>query len=509
MKPIKAGDPISARWLNQLAQSAGVESSPGWGGGLTSSSEGGIALAQFNPAQWFHAEEDFASHEDVYRGGCKAWWYHPADNEYAVRGSAVVVYSHNDDVSDGDVFPALFNVQSGRWEKIAGGGSGSDGGGGSNLVAGTCCSEVYARGSVLIGEDEWATDYTISFIGGDSNNFAGGGLPIPASVVVTNQGSYWESDEIDVTCGEDGTDTYIVTMTPTGHAPGECIIEVTMVTGGGYEGSSACCLSAEGGWSWRFVNCCIFDPLAGWKMDRDVSGFAGRECEVGPCAVCVNPDVKLCGGEENIPGEPLFAGPQWTGSPTLYTFTTPDLSGAFDHDDSPGLIYHVSSGGTPGWGMPTGELSPLWGQVVPVESPCQSPFGYDEWTHSEEEFTIPVVNAPHATSFTDIEFTFVVYVVFRIGRGLGEEDENGDYPVMCTYRLVSIGPGNRNIEIRARYEGNFSIEELKSPVTLNINNTFSFASFYDGWESHPTYGGDGRTVHGVTIPETLVVSPAV
>lgn len=109
--PIKTGQPITADFLNRLRKS---ESSIGWGSGETS----GANIAQPG-VQWFQAQEAFTSHEDVYRGDSKLWWRNPADNEYAVHGTAIKVYSHFDGIDTDDIIPASFNFQSGRWEVVS------------------------------------------------------------------------------------------------------------------------------------------------------------------------------------------------------------------------------------------------------------------------------------------------------------------------------------------------------------------------------------------------------
>lgn len=156
---------------------------------------------------------------------------------------------------------------------------GSSGGGG--LATNNCCNTIYLAGSVDLDGLEWATDYTITLAS-----------PI-GTVTVTDQGSgTWESDVVEVTCTVDEvtvTDEYTVTMTATGNAPGEVIVTVALTSGGGYGGAAGCCDTTEGGFAWKYVNCCIVDPLAGWSMTRDPSGFSGRECEIGGCEICVTP----------------------------------------------------------------------------------------------------------------------------------------------------------------------------------------------------------------------------
>lgn len=167
-----------------------------------------------------------------------------------------------------------------RWQKRkAPATTGGSGGGG--LATNNCCGTIYQAGSVDLDGLEWATDYTITLA-----------API-GTVTVTDQGSgTWESDAIDVTCTVDEvtvTDEYTVTMTATGNAPGEVIVTVALTSGGGYGGAAGCCETTESGFAWKYVNCCIVDPLAGWSMTRDPSGFSGKECEIGGCEICVTP----------------------------------------------------------------------------------------------------------------------------------------------------------------------------------------------------------------------------
>lgn len=181
-----------------------------------------------------------------------------------------------------------------RWQKRKAPTStgGSTGGGG--LATNNCCGTIYQAGSVDLDGLEWATDYTITLAS-----------PI-GTVTVTDQGSgTWESDVVEVTCTVDEvtvTDEYTVTMTATGNAPGEVIVTVALTSGGGYGGAAGCCETTEAGFAWKYVNCCIVDPLAGWSMTRDPSGFSGQECEIGGCEICVTPTLgtrsaSTCGGD--------------------------------------------------------------------------------------------------------------------------------------------------------------------------------------------------------------------
>ena len=185
--------------------------------------------------------------------------------------------------------PVLYDPGEDTGERIAivrlsgGGGSASDGGssGGGGLATNNCCDTIYQAGSVDLDGLEWATDYTITLAS-----------PI-GTVTVTDQGSgTWESDVVEVTCTVDEvtvTDEYTVTMTATGNAPGEVIVTVALTLGGGYGGAAGCCETTEGGFAWKYTNCCIVDPLAGWSMTRDPSGFSGKECQIGGCEICVTP----------------------------------------------------------------------------------------------------------------------------------------------------------------------------------------------------------------------------
>jgi len=144
---IKRGDVIRADWLNRLIR---IEQALGWGSGQRT---GG----NIDPAgvQFYKAQEDFASFEDVYRGDAKLWWYKPNENEYAVHSDAIKVYSHNNDVLNGDVFAATFNPQSGRWEKIGGG---------------CACQEIHrfttngpTSGTFSVTYNVSGTDYTLTW----------------------------------------------------------------------------------------------------------------------------------------------------------------------------------------------------------------------------------------------------------------------------------------------------------------------------------------------------------
>lgn len=120
--PQKKGQIIKASTLESFEMRLRMlEHRNGTGSGLR---EGGIV----EPAgvQFYKAIENFESFEDVYRGDAKLWWYKPNDNEYAVHADEITVYSHNDDVQQDDVFAAVFNRQSGRWEKVGGSGVACD-----------------------------------------------------------------------------------------------------------------------------------------------------------------------------------------------------------------------------------------------------------------------------------------------------------------------------------------------------------------------------------------------
>lgn len=154
-----------------------------------------------------------------------------------------------------------------------GGGGGTGGGGGSSTTTTTpCCSVVNARGSVDLLDLEWATDYDVAC--GDLG-----------TIVVTHQDGYWESDDIEVVC-EEGTDIYKLTMTPSGVGAGQIELVLEFVSGGGYGGDPACCSEPL---AWRYVNYHLVDPLAQIPFTRDPTGFAGRQCDPGPCHTCAMP----------------------------------------------------------------------------------------------------------------------------------------------------------------------------------------------------------------------------
>ena len=202
----------------------------------------------------------------------------------------------------------------GRGNTAESSGDGGSSGGGGGLATNNCCGTIYQAGSVDLDGLEWATDYTITLA-----------API-GTVTVTDQGSgTWESDAIDVTCTVDEsevTDEYTVTMTATGNAPGEVIVTVALTSGGGYGGAAGCCATTEGGFAWKYVNCCIVDPLAGWSMTRDPSGFSGKECKIGGCEICVTPDPQVCcSWDTDLPEQPRYL------RATLSGFTNPDDCG--------------------------------------------------------------------------------------------------------------------------------------------------------------------------------------
>lgn len=123
---IKKGDVITADWLNAIVRELSRQLQPGWGSGLVSSGSGQLASQPQYLTAMFKAMEDFTAEEDVFKGDAKFWWRNTDDAEYQEHGDAVEVFSHNDDVAQDDVFAAFFNQQSGRWEKIGGGGACSE-----------------------------------------------------------------------------------------------------------------------------------------------------------------------------------------------------------------------------------------------------------------------------------------------------------------------------------------------------------------------------------------------
>lgn len=114
--PIKPGDPISARWLNQVARQAGAGPQGGWGTGVIASGKA-LARQQIPLVELWVATEDFESHEDVYRGQCRRYWR--IGEAYAPRGGEEYVYAHKSGLSEGDVLHAAYNIQAGRWEALS------------------------------------------------------------------------------------------------------------------------------------------------------------------------------------------------------------------------------------------------------------------------------------------------------------------------------------------------------------------------------------------------------
>jgi len=136
---IKRGDVIRADWLNRFIR---IEQALGWGSGQQSGGKLNSPGVQF-----FKAQEDFTSHQDVYRGDAKLWWY-DGSTEYAVHNDAITVYSHADDVAADDIFSAVFNIQSGRWEKVSGGGC--------------TCKEIWRFTPLAPSAGTWDADITVN-----------------------------------------------------------------------------------------------------------------------------------------------------------------------------------------------------------------------------------------------------------------------------------------------------------------------------------------------------------
>jgi len=124
---------------------------------------------------------------------------------------------------------------------------------------------------------EWATTYDVEI----------DAAPLPRRVQVTYQEDYWESDDIETTCG----DLYKIVMTPTGYLAGEIELTVEYVSGGGSGGEVLCCDGED--FAWLFINRSIVDPLCSMEFARDPSGFDRRDCYVGPCRVCVHPKLGM------------------------------------------------------------------------------------------------------------------------------------------------------------------------------------------------------------------------
>ena len=120
--PQKRGQVIKASTLASFEQRLRMlETANGWGSGQRTG--GNIESAG---VQFYKAQENFEAFEDVYRGDAKLWWYIPNNNAYSVHSDSITVYSHNDDVEQDDILAAVFNRQSGRWEKISSGGESCD-----------------------------------------------------------------------------------------------------------------------------------------------------------------------------------------------------------------------------------------------------------------------------------------------------------------------------------------------------------------------------------------------
>lgn len=174
---IKRGDVIRADWLNRLIR---LEQALGWGSGQQSGGKINSPGVQF-----FKAQEDFTSHQDVYRGDAKLWWY-DGSTEYAVHNDAITVYSHADDVAADDIFSAVFNIQSGRWEKVSGGA-----GTGGATATSPCGCDFVSEGSVdCLGTGDSPTTYVVDDLG-----------PLGTNVELTFDASCeWISEDIDYDC---------------------------------------------------------------------------------------------------------------------------------------------------------------------------------------------------------------------------------------------------------------------------------------------------------------------
>lgn len=137
---IKRGDVIRADWLNRLIR---IEQALGWGSGQQSGGKLNSPGVQF-----FKAQADFTADEDIYSGDAKLWWYNPGTSSYGVHNDAITVYSHTDDVAADDVFSAVFNIQSGRWEKVSGGGC--------------TCEEIWCFLPLAPSAGTWDIDLTVN-----------------------------------------------------------------------------------------------------------------------------------------------------------------------------------------------------------------------------------------------------------------------------------------------------------------------------------------------------------
>jgi hypothetical protein len=120
--PIQPGQVITADWLNKIVRSLQGELKPGWGSGLVSGGRGAVAQQSSYLTAMFKASEDFAEEEDIYKGKAKLWERNPDKKRYENHGDDIDVWSHDGGVAKEDVFPAFFNMQSGRWERIGSGG---------------------------------------------------------------------------------------------------------------------------------------------------------------------------------------------------------------------------------------------------------------------------------------------------------------------------------------------------------------------------------------------------
>jgi len=120
--PPKRGDPITADFLGAVSQHAygapRVTGMDGMGGALAATTRPGLKL--------FVAKEDFTEDPDgVMSGDAKELWYDRVAGDYTQEhGPDIKVWSFNS-VSEDDRLWCVWNLQSGRWEQVAGGSSSS------------------------------------------------------------------------------------------------------------------------------------------------------------------------------------------------------------------------------------------------------------------------------------------------------------------------------------------------------------------------------------------------
>lgn len=316
-------------------------------------------------------------------------------------------------------------------------------GSGTTTGAGVCGCTVAVAGSITLFGYQWSDNYTLALI-----------APIH-SVVVTNQGAYWESADVEVEC-EAGTDIYRVRMTPTGIGVGEVVITVFMTEGGGYNGDAACCETTPEGWTWTFVNNSRIDPLATFFADRDPDGFTGKECEKGACVVCVSPASNTvefdCGSRVFDDGtelvirlppdpstgeEPVFVNPPESETDRDDTIEAPEifvvngLSFATDVD-SCGLASNLGSLNeqiedgliltkTSGFGQPFG-----WRKVIQIGTslkldalfnPCERRNPDDATTSGEPYTTVGLLSLELSRLAPTREVATYLYYLHQVGEG--------------------------------------------------------------------------------------------